>query len=191
MTITTTPSVCLRPPRSEVPVNDTRGTDAAEAGVAALFRREYTGLVRMATLLLGDEASAEDVVQDAFVAVYRRWGRLEDQDRAGGYLRRAVVNGSRSQLRRRGTATRLAVRLHEDEAEGDTTAEESIVADRRAAVIRALGALPRRQREVLVLRYYLDLPEAEIARTLGIGRGSVKTHASRGSRALRAGLEER
>lgn len=159
----------------------------AQAPIGELFEREYARLVRAALLLVGDLATAEDVVQDAFVAVHRRWGQLEDLDRVGGYLQRAVINNSRSVLRHRGV-----VRRHEQSSPEPRVVEDisTVVLERadRDAVLAALGRLPRRQREVLVLRYYLDLGEAEIASTLRISKGSVKTHASRGASALRTNL---
>ncbi|HSO65293.1 MAG TPA: sigma-70 family RNA polymerase sigma factor, partial [Ornithinibacter sp.] len=123
-------------------------------------------------------------VQDAFVAMHARWSRLREPDKALAYLRQAVVNRSRSVLRHRGVVARHASsQLPAGSRVGtDGTAE---VAARRDTVLDALRALPGRQREVLTLRYYLDLPEAEIATTLGISRGAVKSHASRGSATLR------
>ncbi len=116
--------------------------------------------------------------------MHRTWGTLRDPDRALGYLRRAVVNGSRSRLRHL-----KVVRAHAEKqtAPGVVAGadEAALEAERRAAVLDALEALPRRQREVIALRYYVDLSEAEIADALGISRGAVKSHASRGSGALR------
>ena len=139
-------------------------------------------------------ATAEEVVQDAFVAVHDRWSRLRDTDKALAYLRQTVVNRSRSALRHRSVVARHAAREtvpnHVDSAD-----EPALAGDRRAAVLDAMKALPERQREVLALRYYLDLSEAEIAGALGISRGAVKSHASRGSATLRtllgAYLEDR
>jgi RNA polymerase sigma-70 factor (sigma-E family) len=157
--------------------------------ITALFSREYTRLVRAAVLLVGDVETAEDVVQDAFVAVHRRWARITDPERVGGYLHRAVVNGSRSVLRHRAVVHRHAGSLAEPENTADA-ADLVLARAARAAVLDALAALPRRQREVLVLRHYLGLSEAEIASTLRISTGSVKTHASRGAAALRTRLRK-
>lgn len=159
--------------------------DALEQLYAAHWRR----LVRLSVLLVRDQGVAEEVVQDAFVAVHGRWGRLRDPEQALAYLRQAVVNRSRSALRHRAVVERHAARRTPsvDERGADGAALD---ADRRAAVLDALRALPQRQREVLALRYYLDLSEAEIAETLGISRGAVKSHASRGASALRSILEE-
>lgn len=157
--------------------------------ITALFSREYTRLVRAAVLLVGDVETAEDVVQDAFVAVHRRWARITDPERIGGYLHRAVVNGSRSVLRHRAVVRRHADSLADQESVVDA-ADVVLARATRAAVLDALAALPRRQREVLVLRHYLGLSEAEIADTLRISTGSVKTHASRGAAALRTRLRK-
>ena len=106
-------------------------------------------------------------------------------DRALAYLRQAVVNRSRSALRHRGVVERYVARQSARAALADPADQGALAADRRTAVLDALRALPTRQREVLALRHYLELSEAEIATTLGISRGSVKAHASRGSATLR------
>ena len=162
-----------------------RGADEA---VTALFRAHYPALVRLAVLLVDDDGTAEDLVQDAFARLHRRWDRLRDEDAAYGYLRTAVVNGSRSRLRRLRTARR-----HTEPPPGTAPSPEgdAIVREEHAEVRAALGALPRRQREVLVLRYYAGLGEAEIAASLGVSRGAVKSHASRGIAALTRTLESR
>ncbi len=156
-----------------------------KAGLEALFAREYPRLVRAALLLVGDLETAEDVVQDAFIAVHRRWDRISDADRVGGYLHRSVVNGSRSVLRHRTVVRRTPAEAGVPVAD---IADEVVGRATRDEVVAALAGLPRRQREVLVLRHYLDLSEAEIAETLRVSAGSVKTHASRGAAALRARL---
>ena len=154
--------------------------DALERLYAAHWRR----LVRLSVLLVRDVPTAEVVVQDAFVAVHARWSRLRDPDLALAYLRQAVVNRSRSALRHRAVVTRHAERRSVP-AYASGADEAATASSRRDAVLDAMRELPRRQREVLALRYYLDLSEAEIADTLGISRGAVKSHASRGSAALR------
>jgi RNA polymerase sigma-70 factor (sigma-E family) len=165
--------------------------ESADAALVRLYDAHYAELVRVAVLLVRDPETAEDVVQDAFVQVWRRWPRLADRERAVGYLRTCVVNGARSALRRRGTERRHAERVGDERATDAPGADEgTLVTIRSRAVLDALQARPRRQREVLVLRHYLDLSEAEIADALGIGRGSVKTHASRAAAALRTTLEE-
>jgi len=159
--------------------------DADEA-LVALYTSHYRSLVRIAALLLHDTAAAEDVVQDAFVAMHGSWRRLRDPEKAEQYLRQAVVNRSRSGLRRRKVEAK-----HAPKAAPDAPSAEYGALGRldRGAVIEALRQLPQRQREVLVLRYYGDLSEAQIAQTLGISAGAVKSHASRGMSALRTTLE--
>ena len=156
----------------------------ADGAVEELYAAHWRSLVRLGFLLLRDLGTAEEVTQDAFVAVHRKWGSLRDPDRALAYLRRAVVNGSRSRLRHL-----KVVRAHAERQPPAVTtrgADEALLeASRREAVLDALAELPRRQREVLSLRYYADLSEAQIAETLGISRGAVKSHASRGAAALR------
>jgi RNA polymerase sigma-70 factor (sigma-E family) len=162
---------------------------AADAALEELYAAHWRSLVRLAVLLVRDVPTAEEVVQDAFVAVHARWTRLRDHDKALAYLRQCVVNGARSVLRRRGTAARFAERRSGlPEATAPSAEQEATVGDRRAVVLEALARLPERQREVLALRYYVDLSEADIASALGISRGAVKSHASRGSAALRTSL---
>lgn len=157
----------------------------ADTTLERLYVQHYLAMVRLAVLLVRDVGTAEDVVQDAFVALHSRLGRLQDPERAAGYLRQCVVNGARSQLRHRKVVARqLATSLPDDRGTGETGA------DQRATVLSALARLSTRQREVLALRYYLDLTEYQIAETLGITTGAVKTHASRGAAALRSMLKE-
>jgi RNA polymerase sigma-70 factor (sigma-E family) len=154
----------------------------ADTAVEQLYAGHYRQLVRLAVLLVRDKETAEEVVQDAFVAMHGRWSRLRDPDNAVAYLRQTVVNRSRSALRHRGVVERHRPRTVPDEPGAD---EAVLAADRRRQVLDALGRLSGRQREVLTLRYFLDLSEQEIASTLGISAGSVKSHASRGAAALR------
>ncbi len=166
----------------------------ADDAVTELYAAHWQRLVRLAWLLLHDAGEAEEVVQDAFVALHAHWSGLRDPAAAAAYLRRAVLNGARSALRHRGVKERWAasVRGGPDDPGARTgpSAEESAVAGlSRQSILAALGRLPTRQREVLILRYYLDLGEAQIADALDISPGSVKTHASRGLAALRSGTE--
>ncbi|MGA8256397.1 MAG: SigE family RNA polymerase sigma factor [Nocardioides sp.] len=156
----------------------------ADDAVERLYAAHWRGLVRLSVLLVRDQGTAEEVVQDAFVAMHGRWGRLRDPDKALAYLRQAVVNRSRSTLRHRGVVERHAAR-ERLVAPIDGADQTSLARARRDAVLDALRQLPTRQREVLALRYYLDLTEAEIADALGLSRGAVKSHASRGSARLR------
>ena len=160
----------------------------ADRAVTELYSAHYRSLVRLAALLLHDPTEAEEVAQDAFVALHGRWRRLRDPGAALPYLRASVVNGARSRLRHRAVVRRHLQAVPPDEP----SAEHHVLArlDRRA-VIDALRALPARQREALVLRYWAGLSEAEIAEAMGVARGSVKSHASRGLAALRTTLEHR
>lgn len=159
----------------------------ADAAVEELYAAHYRRLVRLAVLLVRDVGTAEEVVQDSFVAMHGRWRRLRDPDKALGYLRQTVVNRSRSVLRHRAVEARHQPEPLRDAAGAD---EATLTAERRAVVLDALRELPDRQREVIALRYYLDLSEAQIAETLGISRGAVKSHASRGAASLRHLLED-
>jgi RNA polymerase sigma-70 factor (sigma-E family) len=157
--------------------------------VATLFRTHHRRLVGLASLLCDDQATAEDVVQEAFAALYRRWWQLRDPHSAVAYLNRAVVNGGRDHLRR-GRRSDASLRRMVPQPEALSSAEQDVVAsDEAEQVWLAITRLPLRQRQVLVLRYYLDQSEAEIAETLGVARGSVKRHASRGLAALARSLE--
>ncbi|MCY7373767.1 MAG: SigE family RNA polymerase sigma factor [Spirochaetaceae bacterium] len=159
---------------------------AAAEAVTHLYAAHYRSLVRLAALLLRDTSVAEEVVQDSFVAMHGAWRRLADPDRALAYLRQSVVNRSRSALRHRTVVARHAPRPAPDAASAEHGA---MVALEHAEVTAALRLLPQRQREVLVLRYYADLSESDIADAIGISRGAVKSHASRGMAALRTTLE--
>ncbi|MET9433064.1 SigE family RNA polymerase sigma factor [Streptomyces sp. NPDC006551] len=179
-----------RPPASHRPPAPSYGTAAHRPPtVTDLYHAHRLGMVRLAVLLVDDLATAEDVVQDAFTALYRRHGEhITEVDNALGYLRTAVVNTSRSVLRRRRT-----VRAWTPPAPADIpSAEEHVVLDEaHREVLTALGMLTPRRRQVLVLRYWADLSEAEIAETLGISRGAVKSNASRALDALEKILEGR
>jgi RNA polymerase sigma-70 factor (sigma-E family) len=158
----------------------------ADRAVTELYSAHYLPLVRLAALLIRDVAAAEEVVQDSFVALHSRWRRLCDGDKALFYLRRSVVKRSRSVLRHRVAGDRNA-----PESPGDVAnAEHGVtVLLERSAFVAALRALPPRQREALVLRYYGDMSEAQIASVMGISRGSVKTHTASAMSALRSILE--
>jgi RNA polymerase sigma-70 factor (sigma-E family) len=158
----------------------------AEAAVTALYEAHALGLVRLAYVMLGDRAAAEDVVQEAFGGLYRRWDQLADVGRALQYVRSSVLNGCRSALRRRRVQDIQAV--HQPSA---VSAESAVLAsEERREVMRALRRLPDRQREVLVLRFYLDQPEAAIAQAMGISQGTVRSTAHRALAALGRLLEE-
>jgi RNA polymerase sigma-70 factor (sigma-E family) len=158
---------------------------AATLAVTALYRAHRMDLVRLAVFLTDDRGLAEDLVQDAFAALHRRWGSIAEPAAAVGYLRTSVVNGSRSVLRRRRTA-RAYTWPDIDRQPGDGADAGVLVTEEHREVLRALRTLPSRQREVIVLRYWADLPEAQISAMLGISVGAVKSSASRGRDALAA-----
>ncbi len=159
---------------------------SADAAIAELYYAHYRPLVRLAALLVHDVATAEEVVQDSFVALHAGLHRLRDSEKALAYLRAAVVNRSRSVLRHRVVVDRNAPKPPPDMPSAEHGALAMI---ERSAVVNALRALPARQREVVVLRFYADLSEAQIADAMGITRGAVKSHASRAMAALRSVLE--
>lgn len=151
-----------------------------EAAVTALFDRHHHDLVRMA-VLLGADHEAEDMVAEAFCELYRRWPRLRDPQAAPAYLRSVVCNLTRMRLRRLQVARRHP---EPPAAEAGSAEQEVVLREDQREVVRALRALPERQRQALVLRYWLDLREAEVAQTMGISVGAVKTHTSRGMAGL-------
>ena len=159
---------------------------AAEA-VTQLYMGHYRSLVRLAVLLVRDEPTAEEVVQECFIALHDGWHRLRDEDKALSYLKQAVVNRSKSVLRHRSVVDRNAPKPA-PEHEAMSLLEWSRL--EHSAVITALGGLPDRQRQALVLRYYADMSEAQIAEMMGISKGAVKSHTARGMSALRAILEQ-
>jgi RNA polymerase sigma-70 factor (sigma-E family) len=163
--------------------------DDAAAAVTALYQASALGLVRLAHVLLGDPEAAEDVVQEAFAGLYRRWAHLSDPARALPYVRSAVLNSCRS-VARRGRRAEITGVLPGGCA-GVASAEAEVIGEEeRRLVMAALRALPARQREVLVLRFYLDLSEAEIARDMGIGRSTVRSAQHRALAALGRVLKE-
>jgi RNA polymerase sigma-70 factor (sigma-E family) len=158
----------------------------ADRAVTALYSTHYRSLVRLAALLVRDVATAEEVVQDSFVAMHDGWRRLRDSEKALSYLRQSVVNRSRSVLRHRVVVDRNAPKPAPDMPSAEHGA---IALMERSAVVEALRRLPPRQREALVLRYYGDMSEAQIAAVMGISRGAVKSHTARAMSALRSVLE--
>jgi RNA polymerase sigma-70 factor (sigma-E family) len=153
--------------------------------VTDLYAAHRLTLVRLAVLLVDDRETAQDIVQDAFAGLHQRQHALADPDRALGYLRTSVVNGARSTLRRRRTA-RAYVPAHEPPEPSPEAA--LVIAEEHREMLEAVRELPRRQREVVVLRYWLNLDEASIARELGVSRGTVKSSASRALKALEGKL---
>ncbi|MFN8157425.1 MAG: SigE family RNA polymerase sigma factor [Candidatus Nanopelagicales bacterium] len=170
-------------------VVELRGTpfpESARDAVSALFVAHHRRLVGLASLLVDDRESAEEIVQDAFESLYKRWNGLRDPSAAVAYLDRAVVYGARSWVRRRVVARSFVPPEAGAEESAETLGVEQV---RRSELSAAIRALPRRQREVVVLRYFLDLTEGEIAQWLGVSPGSVKQHASRATAALQKRME--
>jgi RNA polymerase sigma factor (sigma-70 family) len=182
------------------------GVGTAEGQVTALYRAHALSLARLALVMLGDAAAAEDVVQDAFLGLYRRWASLDDPAAALGYLRTSVLNGCRTALSRRarrGAVTALrgdwfdpaddGGRCGDGAGEGPVleSAEAAVLLDEEhRAVLAAVRRLPDRQREALVLRYYLDMSEEQAAQVMGISRGTVKSATSRAVAAVGRMLRE-
>jgi RNA polymerase sigma-70 factor (sigma-E family) len=164
------------------------GRTVAEAAVTALYAEHALGLTRLAQVMLGDRGAAEDAVQEAFAGLFRRWAHLADPERAPQYLRSAVLNQCRNALRsaaRRNERSRLIA-----DARLAASYVPQLATDERGAMLGALRLLPPRQREVLVLRYFLDLPDAEIAQSMGIRPGTVRSAALRGLAALERIMRE-
>ncbi|MDQ2836850.1 MAG: SigE family RNA polymerase sigma factor [Actinomycetota bacterium] len=153
-------------------------TQLTEIDVASLYNTHRLSLVRLAALLVDDTASAEDVVHDAFIALHQHQHRLREPKAAIGYLRTSVVNNARGVLRKRQTVRRHLSQVRLMDAEPADS--ELLLSARHQEVLAAVRQLPPRQQEVLALRYWSELSEAEIAEALGISRGAVKSNASRG-----------
>jgi RNA polymerase sigma-70 factor (sigma-E family) len=188
-TATENPAAGASVPPDGFPVAGTvRAEWSPDLAVVELYSVHYRSLVRLAALLVRDTPTAEEVVQDSFIAMHGGWERLRDTDKALAYLRQAVVNRSRSVLRHR-----TVVDKNMQKAPPDMPSAEhgAFVLLERSEVVAALRALPHRQREAIVLRYYADLSEAEIATAMGISRGAVKSHTARGMAALRMALEQK
>nr|WP_322974275.1 SigE family RNA polymerase sigma factor [Actinacidiphila epipremni] len=188
------------------PASDTAATSATSASTGAgreetdpamavgttvdllteTYRAHYRALLGLAALLLDDTASCEDVVQEAFIRVHSARSRVRDPEKTLAYLRQTVVNLSRSALRRRILGLKLLSKPMPDMASAEEGAYELLERDQLKAALRTLQ---RRQREVLVLRYFADMTEAQVAETLGISLGSVKAYGSRGIAALRVAME--
>lgn len=161
--------------------------DERDRAIAALFAEHRTPMVRLAALLGADDP--EDIVAEAFYQLFRRWRRLRDPDAAASYLRSVVCNLTRMRLRHLLVARRHLAQRAADPTTANQSLGEALPEDQRV-LLDALKTLPARQREALVLRYWLDLREAEIADAMGISTGAVKSHTSRGMAALTRVLEE-
>jgi RNA polymerase sigma-70 factor (sigma-E family) len=172
---------CRRP----IPLQVAR-PDANHA-VTALYLAHYRPLVRMAALLVQDLATAEEIVQDAFVAVHAAWRRLPDAEHALSYLHRSVIDRSRSALRYRAVADKLAPATTTGPARPGAGREANIELE-NSAFVSALWTLPAGQREVVVLRYFADLPETQVASATGISEAAVRSHTAEAMSSLRAEL---
>lgn len=157
----------------------------SSAAVTALYREHALGLIRLAYITLGNRAAAEDIVQEAFCGLYRRWDQLTAADKALAYLRSSVLNGCRNAYRQAGRPARVVHLRPEDSAEA-----AALIGEQRREVISALRCLPGRQRQALVLRFYLDLSDPEIAEAMGISVNTVRSTLRRGVRALGISLRE-
>ncbi|MFE8953094.1 SigE family RNA polymerase sigma factor [Streptomyces althioticus] len=165
-----------------------RPSDTASEEIDALYRHRRLDLVRLAVLLVDDIPTAEDVVQEAFAGLYRRHGDARDGiTDPEAYVRRSVVNTSRDVLRRRRTVRAF---IPPRVLPAPPPEDEVLLKEEHQEVLRALRQLTLRQREVLVLRYWSNMTEADIATTLGLSRGTVKSTASRAIAALAKRLEE-
>jgi RNA polymerase sigma-70 factor (sigma-E family) len=159
--------------------------DAAQRHITALYQAHALSLARLALLMLGDQAEAQDMVQDAFLGLYRRWHKLASADAAPGYLRTSVLNGCRTALRRRSRPVTYPQDLPLPSAEAT-----AIQTEEQRAVLAAVRRLPARQREALVLRYYLDMTEDQAAQAMRVSRGTVKSATSRAITAVGRMLKE-
>jgi RNA polymerase sigma-70 factor (sigma-E family) len=155
--------------------------------VTALYEAHALGLVRLAVVMTGDQGSAEDIVQDAFLGLYRRWDHLTDLPHPLAYLRASVLNGCRTALRRRSRAERTQ---YLREVPGESAEALALLSEEQRAVARAIRGLPARQREALVLRYYLSMSEADTAAAMRVSRGTVKSATSRALAAIGRRLKE-
>jgi RNA polymerase sigma-70 factor (sigma-E family) len=156
-----------------------------ETTVGELFRARYAEMVRLAGLLGADDA--EDIAQEAFARLLDRYGSLRDWGAALGYVRATVCNLTRNRRRHL-----RVVRLRTPAApEAESSEQAAIIREEHREVLTALAGLPARRREAIVLRYWLDLPDSEIAAAMGISAGTVKSQVSRGLAALGRALEER
>jgi RNA polymerase sigma-70 factor (sigma-E family) len=168
------------------PVRARSDAGDARAAVGALYAASALGLIRLAYVMLGDLPGAEDVVQEAFCGLYRRWDRLDDADSAMVYVRASVLNGCRSARRRRAVRRRVLA----DQPPAVSAEAMVLSGEEREEVVRAVGRLPHRQREAVVLRFYCDLADEQIARVMGIGQSTVRSTVHRAIEALGRSLKE-
>jgi RNA polymerase sigma-70 factor (sigma-E family) len=164
-----------------------RSRSERDREIAALFDRHYAAMCRLAYVILGDAAVAEEVVMDALIKTFSGWGRIRDVARADAYLRRAVINLCRSKIRRKTIEARVnAVSYRRGERMAPSWDPERHETTR--IVWQAVRELPERQRACVVLRYYDDMPEAQIADVLGCSVGTVKSQLSKARTKLERSL---
>lgn len=176
------------PRGSDDTAEDASARPAPAIDLASLYAHERRALIRFGYLLTGDLTAAEDLVHDAFTALQSRWTRLQEPERALGYVRVTMINRSRTAHRKAALdRTRAPRTLARDEPPTD---EAYLRSEEQRRVTELVGRLPRRQRQVVALRYWSDLSEAQIAATLGISAGTVKSTASRALAALARSLDE-
>ena len=163
------------------------GAWTAERHVTALYQGHALSLARLALLMLGDPGATEDVVQDAFLGLYRRWDSLADPSaaQAYAYLRTSVLNGCRTAMRRRSRRE-----VPPDGRPAESAEATVLLGEQHRAVLAAIRRLPARQREALVLRYYLDMTESQAADVMRVSRGTVKSATSRAVAAVARMLRE-
>ena len=155
--------------------------------ITALYQAHALGFVRLAFLMTGSQPTAEDIVQDAFLGLHRRWDTLADQDKALSYVRSCVLNGCRQVHR---VKYRQAKFRLDPPPDIESAEDSALLGEANRAVLAAIRRLPARQREAVVLRYYLDMTEDQVAQAMGVSRGTVKSATSRGLAALARMLEE-
>jgi RNA polymerase sigma-70 factor (sigma-E family) len=166
-------------PLTNLPVPPATAGDPADE-VTALYQAHALGLLRLAVIMLGERQAAEDVVQDAFLGLFRRWDALHDHERALAYVRSSVFNGCRTVLRKR-TRDREFVLVEPD---AESAEARFVLGEEHREVLAALRRLPDRQREAVALRYCLDMPVDQVARAMGVAEGTVKSATSRGIAAI-------
>ena len=160
--------------------------DPAEE-ITALYETHALGFVKLAVLMTGDQPAAEDIVQDAFLGLYRRWDSVREPDKVLSYIRSSVLNGCRTFHRVRYRRERIVL---DPQADADSAEDLAVLGDTNRAVLAAIRRLSPRQREAVVLRYYLDMTENQTAQAMGVSLGAVKSATFRGLAALARMLEE-
>ncbi len=172
-------------PMTVVSVPSTSARADVDAFVVAMYEEHGRGLVRMVRLFVDDRNAAEDLVQEAFIRLARSAHKIKDDRKAGAYLRSIVLNLARDHNRRGLVSLRHRLPLDDREA---STEDIVVLSEEHQQVVDSLRTLPHRQRTCLILRYFDELGIDEIADALGISRNSVKTHLTRGMRALEGQL---